>query len=119
MYYLVKKNSLIFILCLALILFNIGCTKPIEACFIYYPSINISTGASVTFDASCTKNANYSYEWNFGDNTKDTLILSTPIIVHKYKNSGIYNVSLKVETKDGVLWRQSKKTSYSKTITIQ
>jgi PKD repeat protein len=97
----------------------ISCAKPSEACFSFLPTNNITTSTKVTFDASCSNSGAYSYNWDFGDGTPDTLLLGVSKVNHTFNKSGTFTVSLIVERKDGVVWREKGKYNTTRTITVQ
>ncbi len=106
-------------LCFTLLLINTlsYCTKPTNACFTFSPD-SAQTNSDVSFNASCTENGGYSYQWNFGDNSPDTTVLGSPFISHKYQTSGTFTVTLTAARKDGVVLKEGNATTVQ-TINIQ
>lgn len=95
-----------------------SCTKPTEACFDFSPT-SITTSTSVTFNATCTKNGGYSYDWNFGDGTPDTTLIGEPTITHTFNTNGTYVVTLRAGRKDGVVWKENNKYITKRTLIVQ
>ena len=77
------------------VIFVTACKQPAAEPYFSYSPMIVSPAASVTFDASCTKNKLGYYIWNFGDSTKDTAVASATI-AHTYSIAGTYTVYLKV-----------------------
>jgi len=75
---------------------------PLVVRFRYAPA-NPIVNESIAFDASYSYDRNLdivSYLWNFNDgNITSTM---NPIVVHRYENAGIYNVSLRVVDAEGL-----------------
>lgn len=113
------KNKIVILTISSLILSLINsCAKPQEACFNIFPT-TITTSTSVEFDASCTKYGGYSYNWDFGDGTSDTTVMSVPTITHTFNTSGTYTITLNAGRKDGVVWKENNKHITTRTITVQ
>jgi len=85
-------------------LIKIFAERPIIALFRYvtvapYPIVN----DSIVFDANVSYDRNMdivSYLWNFDDGNITSIM--NPIVVHRYENLGIYNVSLRVVDAEGL-----------------
>lgn len=86
-----KKTLGLFLL----VLIMNGCKKPTSACFVYSPT-TVTTATTVTFDASCSEEAD-TYQWNFNDGFLPTPPSSSPIVDHAFLNPGTYSVTLTVE----------------------
>lgn len=93
-------------------LFASGCSRPTEACFTYSPPSGIVSGTSVTFDASCTRHGGYSYRWNFGDGSGDTLLLGQSSMAHVFKQAGTFIVTLEAGRKDNLAMSKDNKQAY-------
>ncbi len=96
-----------------------SCTKPTVACFDYSPTTAITTTTVVNFDASCTKYGGYTYTWNFGDGTRDTTLLGKETIIHLFKQTGSFTVTLMAKRKDGVSFSSSDSYITKKVVTVQ
>jgi outer membrane protein assembly factor BamB len=80
-----------------------GKNSPPMASFSFYPT-EIEVNQTVTFDASASVDPDpldyiVNYTWNFGDNNITTT--TEPIITHKYREGGEYNVTLIVTDSHG------------------
>jgi hypothetical protein len=76
--------------------------RPLVARFKYSPNSPIFN-ESIAFNASYSYDRNQdivSYLWNFDDGNITSIM--SPLIVHRYENPGIYNVSLKVVDAEGL-----------------
>ena len=75
---------------------------PLVASFRYSPTSPI-VNESIAFNASYSYDRNsdiVSYLWNFDDGNITSI--TNPIVVHRYENPGIYNVSLRVVDAEGL-----------------
>lgn len=114
------KNKLFItavMICLAV--WASSCVKPVEACFEYSPTAGITIDTFVVFDASCTQNGGYSYTWNFGDGTPDTLLLGEPVVTHRFDTIGTFTVTLTAGRRDGVVWSEGDKQTIQEVVTVQ
>jgi len=76
--------------------------EPLTARFRYSPTKPIAN-EKITFNASYSYDRNQdiaSYLWNFDDGNITSIM--NPIVVHRYENPGIYNVSLRVVDAEGL-----------------
>ena len=84
----------IFGFLLLAILMN-GCRKPIYACFVYSPTAPITTTTALSFDASCSEEAE-TFQWNYNDGNVPAPQSSSIIDSHTFLSQGTYSVTLTV-----------------------
>jgi PKD repeat protein len=93
-----------FILIVCATIFCACQRNPVRACFTYQPASNITPQMVVTFDATCSKNANY-VRWNFGDGRPDTFAVDGVFTIsHIYAAPGNYKVLLMVVKGKDQVW---------------
>lgn len=73
------------------------------ASFYYFPTINVTVGQSVTFDASSSTPKGgtiETYVWDFGDGNRTAT--NNPIVIHTYPQGKTYNATLTVLDSEGL-----------------
>jgi hypothetical protein len=73
-------------------------------------------GTNVTFDGSKSTGKITNYNWVFGDGSNANL--TTPRVTHVYSNQGIYNVTLTVIDKNGLLASDTIKVTVAKNLQL-
>lgn len=73
------------------------------AIFYYFPTVNVTAGQSVTFDASSSTPRGgtiETYTWDFGDDNRTST--PNPIVIHTYPQGKTYNATLTVLDSEGL-----------------